>query len=121
MGDLSTYFSRRELACPCGKCDGGTMSMGFMVKLDELRRMFGKPIRVESGARCAAHNKSVGGGAESMHLQGRAADLIVETDADRYQLLRIAASLFGGIGVAKGTIHVDDRNQAKARAWTYYK
>lgn len=121
MGDLTKHFSAHEFKCPCGKCTGGTMNIAFLTKLDQLRELFGKPIRIESGFRCAAHNKAVGGTSESMHLQGRAADLIVESDADRYHLHRVAFSLFAGVGTAKGTIHVDDRNQAVARSWTYYK
>ena len=43
--------------------------------LDPLREAYGKPIRVNSGFRCPALNKAVGGSATSDHMTGRAADI----------------------------------------------
>lgn len=43
--------------------------------LDPLRDAYGKPIYVNSGYRCPALNKAVGGAVTSDHLTGRAADI----------------------------------------------
>ena len=43
--------------------------------LDPLREMYGHPVRVTSGYRCAALNKAVGGAGNSFHLVGCAADI----------------------------------------------
>lgn len=43
--------------------------------LDPLRRLWGKPLKVNSGYRCAALNKAVGGASNSSHLYGMAADI----------------------------------------------
>lgn len=61
--------------------------------LDPVRRLWGKPIRVNSGYRCPALNAAVRGSATSHHLRGMAADI---TTGDRYDnkllLQMIAAS-----------------------------
>jgi uncharacterized protein YcbK (DUF882 family) len=121
MAMLTEHFDASEFLCPCGKCDGGRMDPKFIEKLERFRQMFSQPVRILSGFRCTAHNKKIGGAGGSMHVQGRAVDFVVATDADRYQALRIAFSVFGGVGVNNGSIHVDDRNAAEARCWTYYK
>ncbi|MBQ6939359.1 MAG: peptidase M15, partial [Muribaculaceae bacterium] len=43
--------------------------------LDPAREILGKPIRVNSGYRCATLNNCVGGVANSQHLKGEAADI----------------------------------------------
>lgn len=43
--------------------------------LDPLREWYGKPIYINSGYRCPALNKAVGGVGNSYHLKGMAADL----------------------------------------------
>ena len=49
---------------------------GLIAKvLDPLREWYGKPIFVNSGYRCEALNKAVGGVAGSYHLTGCAADI----------------------------------------------
>ncbi len=95
------------------------MSPGFMEKVERLRAIYGKPMHVSSAYRCLPHNKAVGGGEKSMHLVGRAIDFKVASDAERFEILRIAVGLFGGVGIMKNAIHVDDR-QTGNRAWTYY-
>lgn len=45
--------------------------------LDPLREWYGKPIYVNSGYRCPALNKAVGGAITSQHMRGQAADIDV--------------------------------------------
>lgn len=50
---------------------------GYLIEkvLDPVREWYGKPIYVNSGYRCEALNKAVGGVADSYHLTGFAADI----------------------------------------------
>lgn len=52
--------------------------------LDELRRLYGRPIVITSGYRCAALNKAVGGKPNSQHTKGQAADLKWDEDLLRF-------------------------------------
>lgn len=59
--------------------------------LDPLREAWGKPIKVNSGYRCRALNKAVGGVPASQHMLGQAADITGGSqDANRelYSLLK---------------------------------
>lgn len=60
------------------RCDSGVaVSLAALVEnvLDPLREWYGKPISVNSGYRCPALNKAVGGSATSQHMSGQAADI----------------------------------------------
>ena len=56
------YFSREEMACKCG-CGQYCMNMGFMVKLDWLRRNLGFPLPL--------YNRSNGFGFTGFGLRGK--------------------------------------------------
>jgi len=43
--------------------------------LDPVRELWGAPLTVNSGYRCAELNRAVGGAARSQHLTGEAADI----------------------------------------------
>ena len=119
------YFTEDEMKC---KGSGtGEMDQQFMVKLDALRKKFGKPIIITSGYRSPEYNISIGGSKNSAHVQGKAADIAV-SHADAYKIVSIAIELgFTGIGVSqKGSgrfIHVDTAdNTAKhprPHIWSY--
>lgn len=55
--------------------------------LETARYEFGKPINVSSGYRSRILNKTVGGAPTSQHVQGKAADLIV--NGGKEELLRL--------------------------------
>jgi zinc D-Ala-D-Ala carboxypeptidase len=121
MGDLTANFSRREFACRCGACDGGQMDAGFIARLQELRTFYGKPMIITSGYRCLAHNQKTGGAKDSWHMKGRAADIQCGWGGERYRLLELAMMLkFGGIGIAKTFVHLDDRPRDEAMTWGYW-
>ena len=61
--------------------------------LDPLRRAWGKPILVNSGYRCPALNKAVGGVASSQHLRGEAADITTGSPETNKQLDDLAIAL----------------------------
>ena len=59
--------------------------------LDPLREAWGKPIHVNSGYRCPALNKAVGGVPASQHMLGEAADITAgsrEANRQLYSLMR---------------------------------
>lgn len=61
--------------------------------LDPLREAYGKPIYVNSGYRCAALNKAVGGVGNSEHLTGCAADLDTHSYYENKKLFELAQEL----------------------------
>ena len=113
---LSENFGRHEFACKCG-CGFDTVDAALVAVLENLRgKLMGKPVLINSGCRCPAHNARVKGSPKSMHLRGKAADIRVvgmdaETVADCLEDL-YPEDL--GIGRAKGFVHVDVRG-VKAR------
>jgi len=112
MGDLTRNFSRSEFACPC--CGRADVDMRLVDALQELRDLAGVPVRVNSGFRCAKHNREVGGARRSRHLLGEAADIVVKglTPERMYRLAeQVEAFRNGGIGLypQQGFIHVDVR------------
>lgn len=75
--DLSNHFQRREFACKCG-CGFDTVDLETLVLLEDIRTHFDVPVTINSGCRCEAYNRQVGGAASSQHLLGRAADIRVQ-------------------------------------------
>jgi len=115
---VSEHFSVKELRCPC--CGDIKMDSQFMNELETFRRLLGRPIVITSAYRCNAHNKKVGGTPNSLHLFGRAVDIAHPESWSAYTLVEIAVrNRFGGIGVAKSFIHIDNRPISNARLWTY--
>lgn len=54
--------------------------------LDPLREWYGKPIIVNSGYRCEALNKAIGGAKPSQHMLGEAADITVGSKEENEKL-----------------------------------
>jgi uncharacterized protein YcbK (DUF882 family) len=118
MGDLSANFSRHEFACQCSAdCGYDTVDAELVQVLEELRQDYeGAAITINSGHRCPAHNAAVGGAEKSVHLTGKACDIVV----DGILPARVYAHLIGeyperfGIGSYDEFTHIDVRSQ-KAR------
>lgn len=55
--------------------------------LDPIRKAYGKPIYVNSGYRCPALNKIVGGSKTSQHMKGEAADIRCDDNRALMKLL----------------------------------
>lgn len=114
----SGHFSRRELDCKCG-CDTPPHIEAALAKLaiqlEALRASIGKPLSVNSGYRCPAHNKAIGGAKASQHMQGTAADLssrAVGPGSIARHAEKVAAFRDGGIGTYPYFTHVDVRSGA---------
>lgn len=54
--------------------------------LEPARNVVGKPLVITSGYRCKQLNRAVGGVANSYHIQGRAADILVNAPSDTKNL-----------------------------------
>ena len=61
--------------------------------LDPLREAWGGPIHVNSGYRCPALNKAVGGTPGSQHQRGEAADITVGSRSGNRRLLALIKRL----------------------------
>lgn len=123
MSKLSTNFSSEEFTCNCG-CGSSFTEKRLIDALQELRDLVNCKIRILSGYRCIRNNSEAGGGKNSQHLYGKAADIVIEglTVAQMYEAaIQIEAIYNGGIGVYpdNGFIHVDVRD-GKAR-WARIK
>lgn len=62
--------------------------------LDPLRELYGKPIKVNSGFRCAELNKLVGGKPTSQHLRGEAADITAGSREENKKLFQLIKEKF---------------------------
>ena len=127
MGDLSKHFSRSEMGCRCGcgklKADPRLLSL-----LERIREILGVPVVINSGYRCPAHNKRVGGVDNSYHTQGLAADIRCPsmTADELWRQVRVLAQggylpELGGLGRYIGRIHVDvvKASDGHLREWDY--
>ncbi len=119
MGDLTQNFSRWEFECPCG-CRHDHVHEELVERLQKVRTNFG-PITVNSGCRCEAHNRTVGGKTASAHLRGWAVDLRCPNSFSRFHLLKhLVNEGFRRIGIGQGFIHVDfDPGKPQSLIWLY--
>lgn len=72
------YFSRSDpyIGCSCGRCGGFPVEPAekLMRLADAVREAAGRPMVPTSTVRCEAHNREVGGVANSRHMKGHAMD-----------------------------------------------
>lgn len=113
-------FAEREFNCShCGKNE---MKPEFLHRLQALRTIYGKSMRISSGYRCPQHAIEVVKAVPGPHTTGLACDVAVE-GADAYRLLTLALNQgFKGIGIQqKGQgrfIHLDLTSEY-GRLWSY--
>jgi hypothetical protein len=111
MGDLSTHFSKKELACHC--CGELTLDERLLEGLESLREVAQAPVVIHDAYRCPSHNQEVGGVTDSEHTRGMAADIRIEglSLQEMYELaLQIPEFAEGGIGAYDGGfLHLDVR------------
>ena len=91
-------------------------------KVQQVRDVLGKSIRINSGIRCIRHNGNIGSAETSSHIDGWAADLQTKGSAARYEMLAAVLPIFDRVGIAKNFIHVDvDTTKTAGVVWTYDK
>jgi hypothetical protein len=116
------HFTFEEFDSPDAPGSGREhMDPQFIRKLDNIRSRVGLPFFITSGYRTEAHNRSVGGAANSSHMRGLAADIAAPTDAMKRSIAR--ASIAEGItriGWGRTFIHLDDdRAKQQQTVWGY--
>jgi uncharacterized protein YcbK (DUF882 family) len=77
-------------------------------RLQVIRDVLNRPIKINSAFRTVQHNKSVGGSKNSMHLHGMAADIVViGISPDDFRSW--ARNWSGGMGSYRTFTHIDIR------------
>jgi zinc D-Ala-D-Ala carboxypeptidase len=118
---ISQHFNSKEFTCSCGVCSMQKVERELIKRLEEVRAIYGKPIKVTSGFRCERYQEALRAQGlqtavgKSTHSEGRAADI---TGDDLVALELACTKMFKAIGVAKTFLHVDLRDD-KVRRWTY--
>lgn len=113
------YFKMSEFACShCGEVH---MDENFVKKLDEAREIAGTPFKINSGYRCAEHNKAVGGKPNSAHLRGLAVDIQCVDSRARWLILGALFQVgITRVGIADNFIHCDaDTSLPSEVVWLY--
>jgi uncharacterized protein YcbK (DUF882 family) len=119
--ELYPNFSKAEFNC---KHTGeNNMQHEFMEKLQKLRNVYGKPLKITSGFRSTKHpieaRKTHSNGE---HTQGNCCDISCTNSQDRFQLVRLALSVgMTRIGIAKNFIHlgIGGNNLPNNVIWDY--
>jgi zinc D-Ala-D-Ala carboxypeptidase len=124
MIDWDNYQNFTAAEFNCSHCGKNEMKADFMLRLQTLRSVYGKPMLVTSGYRCSEHPAEVKKTQPGAHTSGCAVDISVDR-ANAHQLLKFAfAAGFTGIGVQqKGSgrfIHLDTLDSPfRPTVWSY--
>ena len=102
------YFKPYEFMMD-GQLVYGKMNTDFLLKLDECRHQCQVSMSISSSYRTKKKNQSVGGAPNSLHLQGRAVDILVSSGSERAKIMKTALSLGLSVGIMENAIHLDDR------------
>ena len=107
------YFTRSEpfIACSCGRCGGFPVepSEKLMRLADKVRAAAGSPMIPSSTLRCPAHNRAVGGVANSRHLTGKAMDFSIRgwPSAKTLTLVKSMPETAYAYAIDEGHVHMD--------------
>jgi uncharacterized protein YcbK (DUF882 family) len=119
MGDLSKNLSRKEFACKCG-CGFDTVDAETIKVIQDVCDYFECWVRITSGCRCPAHNRSEKGSKNSQHLLARASDCVFILDTEAIDTTEIHYYLVNeydgyGFGLYDNFNHIDTRSGKPAR------
>ena len=116
---LTTHFNVREFRCKCGGNHDTKLDTVLVDKLEKLHKALKcSKIIINSGYRCQAHDKNVGGSGTGQHVCGTAADIVCYDSKGRVISSKIVSCAaqdigFGGIANIDSTYtatHVDVRS-----------
>ena len=115
LAQISKNFQYKEFDCHGKGCCSTTIIDEKLVEyVQRIRDHFGKPITITSPYRCEVHNRRVGGATKSYHMQGKAADIVVQGVSSR-EVAKYAESIgILGIGLYETSAdgyftHIDTR------------
>ena len=93
---LAKNFHLSEFECKCNNsyCTVTIVSLKAIKRLQKVRDLFGAPVIVTSGYRCAEHNNEVGGVTNSRHMKGLGFDIAPNDPAELGALEVIARICF---------------------------
>ena len=111
------YFKIEDFDCQ--ETGNNEMSEAFIHRLDELRAACGFPFDITSGYRDPkGHSIEKAKANPGTHAQGIAADIAVSGGVERRAVVNHALAMGMSVGVAKGFVHVDDRDTTPV-LWCY--
>lgn len=118
---MMEFFTLAEFDSPDSIGSGAGMDWTMLQMLDAARRLYGRPMIVNSGFRTPAHNAEVGGKISSSHLTGLAVDIRCNSSSDRYDMIIAFMRVgFTRMGIGESFIHVDvDSGKPSNVVWTY--
>lgn len=111
---ITRSFSYSEFKCLCKRqsCklkSGYQIDLQLVIKLQEIRDAYGRPMKINSALRCKYWNSKVGGKPLSYHLKGLAADIGVVDRRGKILIVKLALELGLSCGVYSWGIHLDNR------------
>lgn len=115
---LTEHFNVSEFSCKCGKNHDTILNPDLPEKLEKLFKALNcSAIVINSGYRCASHDKAVGGSGTGHHVYGNAADIVCyDQSGNKISSKKVCCVAqdvgFGGIANIDGTYtatHVDVR------------
>ena len=115
---LTEHFNVSEFKCKCGGTHDTKLDTELAEKLEKLRTALDcSKIVINSGYRCSAHDKNVGGSGTGQHVNGCAADIVCYDKNNNKISSKIVSCAaqdlnFGGIANIDSTYtatHVDTR------------
>jgi zinc D-Ala-D-Ala carboxypeptidase len=106
--------------CRCG-CGYLSISPLLVTMLEDAFSILEYTPTITSGCRCETYNEKVGGVAGSSHTTGRAVDIGIHSDAERFTVMKALCDVgFNRLGLGKSFIHADiDPNKNSNRIWVY--
>lgn len=114
------YFVPEEFESCFPPCKMSQMSDRLLEMLDLARRIYGRPIIINSAYRSKEYELSRGRTGTSSHVSGLAVDIRCMNSVDRLDL--IAALLSAGfrrIGISRNFVHVDIDPDKVQCIWLY--
>lgn len=118
--DKYPNFTESEFTCNCGQCGKPKINEEIVKVLQNMRDIYGRPIRVNSAYRCLVYNRSIDSEDTSSHIKGCAVDILTPTIHDRFVLEGIARDCgIVRIGTYKNMfIHIDtDKDKRQEVHW----
>ena len=119
---LTAHFNVSEFRCKCGGNHDTLLDDELVHKLEQLYKALNcSKIIVNSGYRCASHDKNVGGNGSGQHTKGTAADIVCYDSSGKKissKIVCCAAQDIGFSGIANidstyTATHVDVRTGVK--------